>query len=327
MKNAQLLALSALLLVTAFAPAHAATPQDRSHGLSTREFDTAAPAEAQTAARNGERAGEGVPCAGTGMGGTGTGGTAPLVRATSDDPRPARGGPRPCEPASVPAWYLEIVPFDHLVVSDSHGNTDRLYEEGVAFKTVRSVTYTSLCPDAKCVMVTMSASQTYTLKFKSAGPMNVNLVRGVGNRRPDVAVRYRDLYLQAGAWALLKITPGGPEDLRVDKDGDGRFETTVRPTASVSGPAARDGRGPVIEFGAEALDSGSVLLTIKASDPSGVSRVLYSLDGSEFRYYEGPFKVDVSRAPAVYAFADDGAGNRSGTSVYRPGQKPPRRAP
>lgn len=322
MKSTQLLALSGmLLLVTAFAPARATTPQSRGRGLSTREFDTSAPAEAQT----GEQAGEGAPC---------TGGSGQimmvdplLMRPDPHDPRPAPRVPPPCVPVSAPAWYLEIFGFEHLVVSDSHGNTDRLYTERAALQTVRGVTYHSVCTASNCVSVVMSTKEGYTFKFKPDGPMNVRLVRGVGNMRPDVAVRYRDLNLPKGTWALLNITRLGPEDLRVDKDGDGHFETTVRPTASVSGPAALDLRGPDIEFSASALDSGSVLLTIEASDPSGVSNVLYSFDGRKFRRYDGPFQVDVSRVPAVHAFADDKVGNRSGISVYRPGQKSPRRAP
>lgn len=321
MKSTQLLALSGtLLLAAAFVPARATTPQSRGRGLSTREFDTSAPAEAQT----GGQAGEGVPCSG------GSGQIMmvdpALMRPDPYDPRPARRVTPPCVPASDPSWYLEIFGFEHLVVSDSHGNTDRLYTEGVAFQTVRGVSYTPTCTDANCVTVVMSTGEGYTFKFKPDGPMSLRLVRGVGNTRPDVAVRYRDLNLPKGTWALLKITRGGPEDLRVDKDGDGHFETTVRPTASVSGPAALDSRGPVIEFSASALDSGSVLLAIEASDPSGVSSVLYSFDGRKFRHYDGPFRVDVSRVPAVHAFADDKVGNRSGISVYRPGRESPRRA-
>jgi hypothetical protein len=243
------------------------------------------------------------------------------MRPDPHDPRPARRATPPCEPASVPSWYLEIFGFEHLVVSDSHGNTDRLYTEGGAFQTVRDVSYTPVCADSNCVMIVMPTSGGYTFKFKPAGPMRLNLVRGVGNTRPDVAVRYRDLSLPQGTWALLEITRSGPEDLRVDKDGDGHFETTVRPTASASGAAALDRRGPDIRFSASPLDSGGVLLTIEASDPSGVRSLLYSLDGRKFQYYGGPFRVDASRVPAVYAFADDKVGNRSGVSVYRPGQR------
>ena len=134
-----------------------------------------------------------------------------------------------------------------------------------------------------------------------------------------------ELDLPKGAWALLKVTPRGAEDLRVDRDGDDLFETTVRPTASVSGRAARDTRGPDIEFRARVLDSKTVLLTIKATDPSGVRGARYSFDGRTFSRYTAPFKVDASRVSEVHAFADDRVGNRSGVHVYQPGRGSPRR--
>ncbi|HEX8354241.1 MAG TPA: hypothetical protein VF611_15135 [Pyrinomonadaceae bacterium] len=323
MKSARLLALSAALLFpTAAAHARATPPQETGRGLSTREFDTSAPAEAQTR----ERAAEAAPCAGS-VGGTATIMVDPLlIRPDPNDPSPARRAPTPCEPASRPSWYLEIYSFEQLIVSDSYGNTDRLYSERAARQTVRDVSYNPLCAYANCVTVIMSTGEGYAFKIRPGVTMHLKLVRGVGNESPDVAVSYRNLNLPGAAWALLTITPRGPEDLRVDKDGDGRFETAVVPTASLTGPAARDRDGPVIEFGAEARDSGDVLLTVKASDPTGVSRVLYSLDGRAFRDYGGPFKVDAARTPVVHVLAYDGLGNHSGIQVYRPGQKPPRRA-
>ena len=121
---------------------------------------------------------------------------------------------------------------------------------------------------------------------------------------------------------IMKITPQGAEDLRVDRDGDGNFEATIRPTAAVRGPAARDISGPVIKFSAAALSPDTLLLTIHAEDPSGVSDLRYSLDGSNFPHYAGPFRVDASRVREVQAFADDRLGNRSGVYTYKPGRRP-----
>lgn len=323
MNRARLLTLSAaLLLAHALAPSRTAEAQSKRRGLSTREFDTAAPAEPRTRTP----AASSVPCVGgfggTGVGGgggvgsgSGRGGRGGMVVATSDD---TPGVPQPCEPKSVPARYLSIFNFEHLVVSDSHGDTDRLYEDGLDFKRVRSVNYHSLCPEVYCVLVVMSTAETYTFKFKAAGPMRLELLRGVGNTRPDEAVRYVDLNLPRGAWALLAVTPEGAEDLRVDKDGDGSFESVVRPTAAAKGPAALDTKGPVVSFSATPGGAGRVRLTINAEDPSGVTLLLYSLDGRHFSPYTGPFEVDPSRVREVQAFAQDGLGNRSGSYKYRP---------
>ena len=226
----------------------------------------------------------------------------------------------------APAWYLSFYDFDLLVVSDSQGNTDKLYEQEVALKMVKDATYHSLCPERRCVMVIVSTGQDFTFKFRSTGrPMWLDLVRGVGNTRPDLAVRYLDLDLPRGTWALLKLAPAGLEDLRVDADGDGNFETTVRPTGSAGGASARDTHGPVIAFNSAARGANSVLVTLRAEDPSGVKSLRYSLDGTHYKPYGGHFEVDPARVPEVWAFADDELGNRSGLYVFnvRTGRRRP----
>lgn len=125
-----------------------------------------------------------------------------------------------------------------------------------------------------------------------------------------------------GVTAMFKATPQGIEPVRLDKDGDGAFETEIKPDASLGGPAARDTRGPTTCFG-ERRRGAAVLLSIAAADSSGVKAIYYSLDaemaenGMEFRLYGGPVPVDPAKTPVVYAFADDRAGNRSGIYDFR----------
>ncbi|MBA3439564.1 MAG: hypothetical protein H0T92_06825 [Pyrinomonadaceae bacterium] len=113
-------------------------------------------------------------------------------------------------------------------------------------------------------------------------------------------------------------TPEGVEDLRYDKDGDGTFETSVAPTVSVSGAAARDLEPPVITFRERAQGS-KRLVTIAAADSGSVAKsVRYSLDGRYFQPYIRPLVVDPMQNPVIYAFADDGVANRSVRVTYKP---------
>ena len=125
------------------------------------------------------------------------------------------------------------------------------------------------------------------------------------------AIRYRDLALPDGASAQLRFTPAGVEELQVDTDGDGTFESTVAPTVDVTGLAAEDTAGPVITV-SETLLGGSSRITLSAEDPgSGVASLFFSLDGTRFQEYTTPLILDSLRTPILYAFADDVLANRA----------------
>lgn len=171
-------------------------------------------------------------------------------------------------------------------------------------------------------MLTAPVDETYTVTFQSTGEtVTLNLVRGQNNHVPEMAMRYKDLVLPVGVKARIKLTAQGVEPLQLDKDGDGTFETTVKPDAAVTGAAARDLSAPTICFG-ESKRGANSLITLAAADSSGVGAIYYSLDalkkdGMGFRLYGGPFEVDAARTPIIYAFADDGVGNRSGIYNFK----------
>jgi cytochrome oxidase assembly protein ShyY1 len=52
-------------------------------------------------------------------------------------------------------------------------------------------------------------------------------------------------------------------------------------------------------------------ITLSAEDPSGVSRLLFSLDGTNYQEYTGPLTLVSQRTTVLYAFADDNLANRS----------------
>lgn len=158
----------------------------------------------------------------------------------------------------------------------------------------------------------------YTVTFESSGdPMFVELRVGLGDE-PVEAVRYRDLVIPEGASASFSVGPGRPI-LSYDSDGDDSFETTVQPSAYMSGSQV-DMRPP--EVGYEQLsDGGAVFLHINATDSdSGLKSIHYSLDGSHFVRYAGRVNLDADETREVYVYADDNAANRSTISIVVTGR-------
>lgn len=212
--------------------------------------------------------------------------------------------------------YLNLHSVKSLLVSDSRGHSEPFGGNPAGRKLKRLVIYDYTGKNS--LMISAPVVETYTVTFQPAGEggVAVDLVRGKNNGVPDMAMRYNDLFLPAGVTAMLKLTAQGIEPLRLDEDGDGAFETILKPDAAVEGAAARDLYAPTICFG-ESRRGANSLVTIAAADSSGARAIYYSLDamnkdGMEFQIYDAPFEVDAARTPVVYAFADDRIGNRSG---------------
>lgn len=264
-----------------------------------------------------------------------------------EPPRPcAERRPEPTEPApddgTPQSNYVTLSDFKSVLVTDSYGDSyaplsNHPGGHATLPRTGRGVAtavYDRLLN--RRVMITSLASETLTYTFRRGEHAGtINLVRGVGNASPDTAMRYNDLVLPEGATAMLRVTPGGIEPLRLDGDGDGTFEAEVKPHAYVTGPAARDVEGPTFCF-SETRRGGKALVIVTAVDSSGVGDIYYSLDPvpekmdvrdrvpMTFRLYDGPaeadasrtrvvigpIEVDVSRAPEVSVYSDDKIGNR-----------------
>lgn len=143
-----------------------------------------------------------------------------------------------CDFQPTPAWYLSLKFFESLTIADADGHIDKFQAGSRLFQTIPFVTYSNPCPGSHCLFVIMPTTKTYTLTFTSrAGePIHIDLVKGVGNRCPDVASRYLDLLLPKGSAAKLTITAQGVEDLSYDHEGDGNFSTMVKPTVRVIAP-------------------------------------------------------------------------------------------
>lgn len=134
---------------------------------------------------------------------------------------------------------------------------------------------------------------------------------------------------EPGTRLRLETRPGLPLDglrLEVDRDGDGLYEESWMPEATLAGGTVFDGRQPVttprIE---EDPASGDPLLILEAVDgaapglpPSGIGVTYYWIDDSGPRIYTGP--VPVEAGDAVTYWSADRGGNaewRRTTDVLR----------
>jgi hypothetical protein len=212
------------------------------------------------------------------------------------------------------ANFLRLSRVTSVLLTDSSGRSEDPFNHRTTGQKVEGVVYDYV--GVGSVLITTPAGGTYTVTFRPRdGAVALELMRGESREAPDLAVRYNDLLPPEGATAMLRATPEGFEDVRLDTDGDGEFETFVEPSVAVAGPAARDVDGPTICF--STLRSGpNALVAIAAADSSGVRAIYYSLaaflrDEAPFRLYDGPFEVEAGRNPVVTAFAEDGVGNRS----------------
>jgi hypothetical protein len=217
-------------------------------------------------------------------------------------------------------YYVTVGGVNQIIVTDSEGNSNEPIPESPFGARLPDVTYDL---GLNSVSVVTSTDQNYTLKFVSKGePITIQALKGVGTEVPTQAIRYLDLNLPTGTIASLSLSANGIADFVWDADGDGVFESTISPTASVIGALAADVTPPTLTISGQS-DHTQVLVTISAQDSeSGLGVLRYSLDGTHYQLYAGPFAVDPLQTPAIYAFADDLAANRSGLMSYDVPQPP-----
>lgn len=224
--------------------------------------------------------------------------------------RAAAGDGEVAEPAPGTALrYVSVLGGTGLTVSDSHGTTD---PQGGTIGYVNGVTvFPSDRPDAAMATIPVSGSEDYRTRFTGTGaPLRLTLLEGV-QHRPSQAARWLDVPLAAGVVADLTTAADGVDVLRVDSDADGTPDRVVPPTTRSTGADAADVTAP--EPAVTALRvADTTRYAVTASDAgSGVSRILWSTDGTEFRPYQDLLELDPATTPTLTVFAEDRAGNRS----------------
>ena len=181
------------------------------------------------------------------------------------------------------------------------------------------------------------AGGDYTITFKTVtGTTSLEWTAGAGESISQ-AVRFRDVALPPSRTAIIRLRNGGFESFYYDADNNGTAEMLLPETVRLQGALASDLEAPVITststisatgpitsvmdvssgLSAAAQVTALVQLDVKDVGPAGLARLRYSLDGQHFQAYTGPFVVNPSQTPVVYAFADDNAGNRSALQTIR----------
>jgi pimeloyl-ACP methyl ester carboxylesterase len=215
-------------------------------------------------------------------------------------------------PSFQPANYLTIVGGNNVVVSDTLGNSTAVIT-GILQGSVPDV---STYPLGGGMALILPIDNEYTVTFQTTTiPLNIILNIGTPDSTSE-AIRYVDINQPAGLNCKLHFLPGSVGPLQVDTNKDGSFATTINPSNDATGDAAKDTTPPVVSFNATVVGA-ITTVTVAATDAgSGVKDLLYSIDGMTFQSYAGPFQLDASRTPVVYAFSDDNALNRSSVVTF-----------
>jgi len=214
----------------------------------------------------------------------------------------------------VEATYVRLVNAGPIVVRDSAGYTLATSPQNAGEIHVPGASIDAAGEGSHSVV--LERDQPYRIDFRSGGgPAEVEILVGLTNLAPRVAIRYQDVQLPAGTPLQLTVQADDHVTLAADSNGDGTFETTLPPIV-VSPAEAADLDAPVLEF------IGWPRVTITASDAvAGVKRVLVSTDGAIFQTYEGPFTAPKT-ATRLFAVAEDRVGNRSPVVEYVPAGTP-----
>lgn len=228
---------------------------------------------------------------------------------------PNVGSLEPEEPPAQPHHYLKVEGCGSLTITDSHGNTLTPFtgEPSVGIPDVSAYVL-----GEKSLMAILPLTETYDIVISIGNsPISIDVRVGT-DLETSQAIRYTDLNLPAGVKARLHITPQGIEILRADMNGDGTFETPINPTASVTGLAAQDTEPPSVNISGQTQGNHSLINITSLDSGSGVKATKFSLDGTSFQSFTGPFIVNPFMGPSVHAFSDDNVANRSRLVVFYP---------
>lgn len=219
--------------------------------------------------------------------------------------------PSPDLSSYSPAYYLSITGNTEVVVRDEAGNTASI-ENGLLNNQVQGLSNYEITGE-NSILLTLSTGHTYSVEFRAGGfPAGIELVKGRGNLQPTLAVRYNDLNIPANSNVKLTVSQNDMVDLKFDANNDGDFETTVLPTANLSGTAASDTTPPNVNVSVVQQGNTATATITVQDNQSGIGRIWYSLDGQTFQPYTSALTLQYSsNSITIYSFADDLAANRS----------------
>ena len=222
-------------------------------------------------------------------------------------------------PPPTESYYVTIEGVERVAISDELGNANTPVGDMGFELSVPGVAYSGgIYGDEVTVGhhgLSMPAGEgEYTVKFRTGSDsVDIEVLKGVGNNEPNLAVRYIDLELPPNVECILTFSPQGVPDLRYDSNNDGTYDTVVAAHVRATGAAALDVTAPAVTVKYSRRTGGGRLITIEAADAeSGVGTIYYRVgETGSFRIYTDPFMVSVLTSKVVEAFADDNVGNRS----------------
>lgn len=203
---------------------------------------------------------------------------------------------------------------DLTVASSDNQSTD---SNGPTGGWVTGVTvHPSDVPDAGQATLPLDVPTTYHSTFTASGdPIQLTLLEG-SQQHPTAATRWVDVAAAKGTAMELTSSADGTDVLRKDTNGDGTPDAVVAPTTRLTGADALDQTAPTLS-GQTVTDGTGTQVALSADDGpngTGVTRIVWSTDGSHFQVYDGPF--DVAPDATITAFAEDRAGNRSAPQTF-----------
>jgi pimeloyl-ACP methyl ester carboxylesterase len=212
--------------------------------------------------------------------------------------------------------YLQVYKVNRLQITDESGNTNTQLNPD-ADKAVPDIDYEygSSAVDSLVEPHEVSFAAGKKVDIKFVAPANrVKIVNSVGTDRnnPAQSVKYMDLQLPAGATAWLKFTETGVENLRLDANNDGTFETEIQPTFTLTGAAATDKTPPTVSISYTVNNNVATVTASAADNETGINQIRYIINSENIdRLYNSPFTIDLTQTQLIYVCAEDNAGNRS----------------
>jgi pimeloyl-ACP methyl ester carboxylesterase len=224
--------------------------------------------------------------------------------------QPAGLASQPARPSDAqdvlmaPACYVRASGISSLLAEDGYGNTTSSVS-GTLTQPIPNLTYYNLGP--RTSMLVAPTNQAYTLTLRGTNtPGSIEITQGTDTLTTK-ATRYLDVVLPASGNIQLNLQSACSAQLTIQG-------LDVPPTHSFEGAAAADTEAPQLTFVATAGMTGT-LVTLQANDAqTGVQRIVYSVDGTNYQLYTKAFEVDVAHTPTISAFVEDRVGNRS--SLY-----------
>lgn len=233
--------------------------------------------------------------------------------------RNSNGGTGAVEPPKREGYYITIEGVEKLNITDDEGNTnpdigDDGFELAVPGVSYAGGIYSDVVNVGYHGLVMPAEEGEYTIKFVTGtDSIDIEVLKGVGNSSPNLAIRYIDLDLPPNVECLLTFSPAGVPDLRYDSNGDGTYDVVVPAHVRVTGTAAQDVTAPAVTLTYSKRSGQGRTITVNATDTeSGVQTIYYRIgETGPYQIYTGTFFVHLPVSKIIEAFADDNVGNRS----------------